>query len=90
MSQIEFSLQLAEHVGCPAKGELKVGVLQDGLAIWFEEYPKLKEYLLDSDGNLRRHLSLFLNGEMVISTEALDLVIDDKSELFVMQAISGG
>ena len=49
-----------------------------------EEYPKLKEYLLDSDGNLR-HLSLFLNGEMVISTEALDLVIDDKSELFVMR-----
>ena len=36
MSQIEFSLQLAEHPVFVPQELGKVGVLQDGLAIWLK------------------------------------------------------
>ena len=90
MPQIEFSLQLAEHVGCPTEGDLPEGTIREGLASWFERYPKLSEYLMDSDGNLRAHLSVFLDGEMVNGAEVLERHIAGRQEVFVMQAISGG
>ncbi|MGB1925435.1 MAG: MoaD/ThiS family protein [Rubripirellula sp.] len=90
MPQIEFSLQLSEHVDCPVQGEFPVGTIRTGLAQWFQQYPKLSEYLLDSDGNLRGHLSIFIDGVMVRSSDALDQEVGGSSEVFVMQAISGG
>ena len=90
MPQIEFSLQLSEHVDCPVRGELAEGTLRAGLSKWFEQYPKLSDYLLDSEGLLRGHLSVFIDGEMVVQAEALDTQIQQGSEVFFMQAISGG
>lgn len=90
MPQIEFSLQLSEHVECPALGDLPTGTLRNGLAQWFERYPKLSGYLLDSEGNLRGHLSVFIDGSMVVAEDALDQQVSDGCEVFIMQAISGG
>lgn len=90
MAKIEFSLQLASHVDCPASGDLQVGSLREGLNYWFEKHPKLSGYLLDDEGQLRGHLSVFIDGQMAVHSEALDAHISDEAEVFVMQAISGG
>ena len=90
MAKIEFSLQLASHVDCPASGDLQVGSLREGLNCWFEKHPKLSGYLLNDEGQLRGHLSVFIDGQMAVHSEALDAHISDEAEVFVMQAISGG
>ena len=90
MAKIEFSLQLASHVDCPASGELQPGSLREGLNHWFEQYPNLADYLLDDDGQLRGHLSVFIDGEIAVQAEALDAQVADEADVFVMQAISGG
>ena len=90
MPKVEFSIQLAEHVGCPSEGELVAGTLRSSLNHWFLKYPAMSEYLLDEKGALRGHLSVFVDGQMVAQEEALETLLGNESEVFVMQAISGG
>ena len=74
------------------KGELTVtgaSVLEalDGI---FKDHPLLKGYVLDDQGRLRKHVCVFLDGERLIGEAALGASISETSEIFVMQALSGG
>ncbi len=74
------------------KGELTVtgaSVLEalDGI---FKDNPRLKGYVLDDQGRLRKHVCVFLDGERLIGEAALGASISETSEIFVMQALSGG
>jgi molybdopterin converting factor small subunit len=62
----------------PTAGEV-VGALE-------REHPALEGWILDEKGNLRRHVSLFVNEERA----DLDRPVGDNDEIYVIQAISGG
>jgi photosystem II stability/assembly factor-like uncharacterized protein/molybdopterin converting factor small subunit len=50
------------------------------------DHPALEGWILDEKGNLRQHVSLFVNDERA----DLDRPVSDDDEIFVIQAISGG
>lgn len=54
------------------------------------DYPRLKAYLLDDQGRLRKHIAIFIDGVMRPREHALALPLDDASEVYVFQALSGG
>jgi sulfur carrier protein ThiS len=56
----------------------------------FEENPKLRSYLLDDQGALRRHVNVFINDATVRDRERLTDAVSGTDEIFVMQALSGG
>ena len=62
----------------------------EALAAVFEETPGLKTYLLDDQGRLRKHVCVFVEGERLIGAAALEAAVSETSEIFVMQALSGG
>ncbi|MGB5815888.1 MAG: MoaD/ThiS family protein [Thermoanaerobaculia bacterium] len=62
----------------PTAGEV-VGAIE-------REHPALEGWILDEKGNLRQHVSLFVNDERA----DLDKPVGDNDEIFVIQAISGG
>lgn len=74
------------------KGELTVtgASVIEALEGVFAETPHLKGYVLDDQGRLRKHVCVFLDGERLIGEAALGAAISDTSEIFVMQALSGG
>jgi sulfur carrier protein ThiS len=89
MAQIAFTSHLravapAEPVDCPGT---TVGDLLEALAA---EYPLLKPYLLDDQGRVRRHVAIFIDGELKPRETALSLPVTDASEVYVLQALSGG
>ena len=90
MPTIEFTTQLAQHVECPITGQVEAGTLGQALETLFAEHPRLKEYVIDEQGRIRQHISVFVDGEMLPQRDALDVPLNDRSEVFVMQAISGG
>ncbi|MEP7129139.1 MAG: MoaD/ThiS family protein [Chitinophagales bacterium] len=53
-------------------------------------YPGVSSYLLDEHGNLRKHVNIFIDGNMISNRTDLNNVIDEKSEVFIIQALSGG
>ncbi len=52
--------------------------------------PRLRGYLLDDQGSLRRHVALFVDGVQVRDRRGLGDPLQDDSEIYVVQALSGG
>ncbi len=61
--------------------------LLDALAV---DYPRLRGYLLDDQGRLRRHVAIFVGGQMVPRDQALTWPVSAGDEVYLMQALSGG
>jgi hypothetical protein len=53
-------------------------------------YPRLKAYVLDDQGRLRKHIAIFVDGVMAAREGALARPLDGSSHVYVFQALSGG
>lgn len=53
-------------------------------------YPGINSYILDEQGQLRRHVNIFINGKMIGDRTKLDNKVPEKSEIYIIQALSGG
>ena len=56
----------------------------------FQQYPTLKAYVVDDQGQLRKHMQVFVDGELIRDRECFTDRVSDRSEIFIMQALSGG
>ena len=56
----------------------------------FAENEGARNYVLDEQGQLRKHVCIFLDGERLAHKAALAAPIAANSEIYVMQALSGG
>ena len=54
------------------------------------DYPLLKNYVLDDQGRVRRHIAIFVDGTMRPRETALGLSLTASSNVYVLQALSGG
>lgn len=54
------------------------------------DYPLVKNYVLDDQGRVRRHIAIFVDGVMRPRETALALPLAAESEVYVLQALSGG
>ena len=64
--------------------------VRDALRAVFESNPRLEGYVLDERGGLRQHVCIFVDGERLPNARALDAPLGRTSEVYVMQALSGG
>lgn len=53
-------------------------------------YPGIRNYILDEQGSLRRHVNIFIDGKLISDRKALSDSFTAKSEIFIIQALSGG
>jgi hypothetical protein len=53
-------------------------------------YPRLKDYVLDDQGRLRKHVAVFIDGVMTPREQALLQRLGPGSHVYVFQALSGG
>ena len=70
----------------PAKGVILSNILEEIEA----SYPGINSYILDEQGNLRRHVNIFINGTMIPDRTKLNNEVGEKSEIYIIQALSGG
>ena len=55
-----------------------------------QQYPGIQNYIVDERGSLRKHVNIFIDGELIKDREGLSDVVGEKSEVYIMQALSGG
>lgn len=55
-----------------------------------EKYPQLKFHVFDSDGNLRRHISLFVNDVHVKELDGNETRVGEKDVVRILAAAAGG
>jgi len=89
MPAVKFTQNLERHLSVPGQ-QVEAETVREALDRVFERNPKLRGYVLDDQGRLRKHVVVFVDGEMIVDRVGLSDRIEPSSELFVMQALSGG
>lgn len=89
MSRVVFTSHLARHLPAP---EVRVpgGTLEAVLAGVFAAHPALRGYVLDDQGAIRKHVAVFVDGRLVSDRTNLAVAVGADSEVYVLQALSGG
>jgi hypothetical protein len=86
---VVFTNNLQRHEKCPptdASGATVCKVLN----VVFAEIPRLRGYILDETGCLRKHMSISVDGELVKDRRHLSDPIEAHPKIYVMRALSGG
>ena len=89
MASVHFTAHL-KRLAPPGPATAKGTTVGEALTALFREHPQLRSYVLDEQGQLRKHVCIFADGERLAHGGALAHAIGADSELYVMQALSGG
>jgi len=89
MPRVIFTSNLQRHIRC-AESRVAADTVGAALAQVFAEQPQARGYVLDEQGHLRKHVVVFVDGRRVRDREQLSDPVDESSEVYVMQALTGG
>jgi hypothetical protein len=89
MAEVHFTSNLRRHVDCPSMVAAGATV-RDVLAVVFAKQDRLGTYVLDEQGALRKHMTILVDGQRLRDRENLSDPVGPASEIWVMQALSGG
>jgi len=87
--RVVFTSNLQRHIRC-AESRVAAGTVGAALAQVFAEQPQARGYVLDEQGHLRKHVVVFVDGRRVLDRERLSDPVEESSEVYVMQALTGG
>lgn len=66
------------------------GDLRTALDNLFSAHPRLRGYVLDEQGRVRHHVAIFVDGTTLRDKADLGLALAPQSEIYLLQALSGG
>ncbi len=89
MARLEFAPSLQRHVPCPPVCA-DAGCLREAMAQAWKIRPALQPYLLDEQGCVRRHVALFINGQLLHDRKDLSRPLGATDSVYIAQALSGG
>lgn len=89
MPKVAFTPNIQRHVACPdthAPGS----TVREVLDAVFTGNPRARGYVLDDQGALRRHMTIFVDGRQITDRDRLSDAVTAQSSVYVFQALSGG
>jgi molybdopterin converting factor small subunit len=89
MPRVVFTSNLQRYVACPERA-VKGATVAQALAAVFADAPQIRDYVLDEQGHVRRHVHIYVDGQRIADRERLTDAVQDSSEICVLQALSGG
>jgi sulfur-carrier protein len=54
------------------------------------QYPGLGAYIVDERGSLRKHVNVFVAGELISDRKTLSDPVQKEDKVYIFQALSGG
>ncbi len=73
-----------------ARFEAPVASLRELLAAMDRVRPHFSRYILEDHDRIRRHVNIFIDGEVLIDRTDIDSTLPSGTEVHIMQALSGG
>ena len=89
MPRIHFTPHLQNHLDCPPQ-DVTAATLREALEIVFQANPRLRSYLLDDQGHLRKHVTAFIDSTPINDRVNLSDDVTRAKEVYLLQALSGG
>jgi sulfur-carrier protein len=89
MARVIFTTALQRHIGCPPV-EAAGRTVRDVLEAVFAENEQARGYVLDDQAALRKHMAIFVDGQQIRDRIRLSDPVGEASQVYVLQALSGG
>jgi hypothetical protein len=89
MPTLSFTPNLRRYVDTPAT-PVAGATVRKVLEGYFQVNPRVRGYVLDDQGALRRHVAIFVNQELIRDRGGLSDPVGEHDDIFVAQALSGG
>ncbi|MCX7623793.1 MAG: ubiquitin-like small modifier protein 1 [Thermomicrobium sp.] len=70
--------------------EVEASTVGEALAKLDELYPGIRERICESDGRVRRFVSVFVNGKDIRSLQGIDTPLSEGDEVGIIPAMAGG
>ena len=89
MATVSFTPNLQRHVACP-QSDAAGATVREVLDAVFSDNPQVRSYVLDDQSALRKHMTIFIDGQVIKDRTRLSDAVTETSEIYVFQALSGG
>jgi molybdopterin synthase sulfur carrier subunit len=89
MATVIFTTNVQRHVACP-RAQAPGRTVREVLDNVFTGNPQARGYVLDDQSALRRHMTIFVDGQMIRDRARLGDAVSESSTIHVFQALSGG
>lgn len=90
MPSIRFTSALNRFFPTLKEQQVAARTVGEALEALEQAYPGLKDYLLDEQGRLRKHVNIFVQGELIADRATLGDRLAEGDEVLIFQALSGG
>jgi molybdopterin converting factor small subunit len=92
MAEVTFKIptQLRSATGGEGKVAAEGTTVQSALESLFTAHPELRSSLVDDQGDLRRFVNVYLDGEDIRFGDGLGTALSDRQELQILPAVAGG
>ncbi len=89
MVTVTFTANLRRHLPVESV-EVHGATVREALHAVFDDHPTMRSHLLDDQNAVRKHVTLFVDGQPINDRTHLTDALSDGAEIFVAQALSGG
>ena len=90
MAKVVLTTNLRKYTGGVTDTEADGASVADLLRDLETRLPGLRAYIVNETGALRRHVNIFVDGELVADRAALSDALEPDSTVHILQALSGG
>jgi len=90
MPTIRFPAVMKYYVDNQAEFFVPASTVQELVERVIEQYPSLKFHLVDSEGGLRRHFHVFINGTHIRDLNGMETSLDEADRVILMASAAGG
>ena len=90
MPRVHFTPNLQRHVTLASREVDGATTVREALDAVFAEVPNARGYILDDQGALRIHMTIFVDGQFIRDRKTQADTVGPDTEIHVFQALSGG
>ena len=88
--RVRITRLLADVAGTERTITVEASTAAEAVTALCAEVPALRVHIFDDEGAVRRHVNVFVRGEIATGPGALETPVGDGDEVAVVQAVSGG
>lgn len=90
MTTLRVPALMKYYVNNQAEVELYGSTISEVLADLISRYPPIRTHIMESNGNLRRHINLFINDANIKDLDGLHSAVRENDRIILLPSISGG